>query len=173
MLRKKISKIKNFIIIFLLPIYALTIYSECLGQEIKDEIHAENIKWNLKNETILVTYDLSGSSDQEFKLDITMRRESDPEFRITPTTVEGDIGKGFFSGTNKEIRWYYRRDFPQGLQGDDYYFEFKVSKLAKQNNLLYYIAGGVAVTAGIVALLAGKNPSAPPPHELPFPPMRP
>jgi hypothetical protein len=143
------------------------------AQSSVDDIRAINVKWTMKNEVIILSYDLTGSPDIKYEVKVIMKRENDTTFYAIPNSVEGDIGEGYFSGVKKEIRWYYRRDYPQGLQGEDYYFEIEVKEVAKQNALLYYIAGGVVVTAGVVALLMSKNPSVPPPRELPFPPVRP
>jgi hypothetical protein len=174
MMINMIFDFRRIIIFGLLPIvFILWLNIPSLAQSSSDEIQPTNVKWTVKNEVIVVNYDLTGSSNLKYSLNVIMKRESDSTFSAVPVTVEGDIGEGYFAGTNKEILWYYRRDFPQGLQGEDYYFEIHVKPVAKDNSLLYYIAGGVAVTAGIVALLVHKNPGTPPPTELPFPPVRP
>jgi hypothetical protein len=174
MIIDKIFNIRRIIIFGLLPLLSiLSLNIQGFAQSNLDEIQPTNVKWTVRNEVIVVNYDLTGSTNVKYSLNVIMKKESDSSFSAVPVTVEGDIGEGYFAGTNKEIRWYYRRDFPQGLQGEDYYFEIHVKPVAKDNSLLYYIAGGVAVTAGIVALLVHKNPGSPPPTELPFPPVRP
>jgi hypothetical protein len=174
MIINRLFNIRRIIIFGLLPLITiLSVNFQSYAKSASDEIQATNVKWTVKNEVIVVNYDLLGSADIKYGINVIMKRESDSAFSAVPVTVEGDIAEGYFAGTNKEIRWYYRRDFPQGLQGEDYYFEIHVKPVAKDNSLLYYIAGGVAVTAGIVALLVHKNPGTPPPTELPFPPVRP
>jgi hypothetical protein len=174
MIINKSFNMRRIIIFGLLPLLTiLSLNGQSYAQSTSDEIQPTNVKWTVKNEVIVVNYDLPGSPDVKYGLNVIMKRESDSSFGAVPISVEGDIGDGYFAGTNKEIRWYYRRDFPQGLQGEDYYFEIHVKPVAKDNSLLYYIGGGVAVAAGIVALLVHKNPGSPPPTELPFPPVRP
>lgn len=174
MIINKIYNLSQFLIYILLPILLnIFVDVQSFAQSSVDDVRAVNVKWALKNEVIVLNYELPGSPDKKYDVKVIMKRESDPIFYAVPATVEGDIGEGYFSGLKKEIRWYYRRDYPQGLQGEDYFFEIQVKEVAKPNTLLYYIAGGVAVTAGVVALLMSKNPSSPPPRELPFPPVRP
>lgn len=174
MIINKIYSLSRSLIYILLPILlSIFVDIQSYAQSSVDDIRAINVKWTMKNEVIILSYDLTGSPDIKYEVKVIMKRENDTTFYAIPNSVEGDIGEGYFSGVKKEIRWYYRRDYPQGLQGEDYYFEIEVKEVAKQNALLYYIAGGVVVTAGVVALLMSKNPSVPPPRELPFPPVRP
>jgi hypothetical protein len=102
-----------------------------------------------------------------------MKRDNDPSFEAEPITVEGDIGEGYFSGTNREIRWYYRRDYPAGFEGEGYYFEIHVKQLGKQSKWLYYTVGAAAVVGGVVAFLVSKNQDELPPGGIPLPPGRP
>jgi hypothetical protein len=174
MIINKITKYRRLIICGLLPfLLTLLIKIESFAQNGSDELKAENVKWTVKNENILIYYDLQGSPDVKYDVSVKMKRESDSSFVAIPATVEGDIGQGYYAGLKKEILWHYRFDFPEGLQGQDYYFEIYVKEAAKQKYLLYYIAGGAAIIAGIVALLVNKNPGTPPPRELPYPPVRP
>ncbi len=139
------------------------------------EVRGTNIKWALKENLIVITYDLNGSSEDTYDVSIALRNERDSSFSIIPATVEGDIGAGQFAGVEREIRWYFRKDFPQGFQGEGYYFEIFVKPIQQKSNLLYYVVGGAAVTVGIVALLLGtSSPERPPPTlYLPGPPVRP
>ena len=140
-----------------------------------EEPKSSNVKWTTKNDVIIINYDLSGSPDDKYIVSVLMKKEDDETFIIQPLTVEGDVGEGLFSGTNREMRWYYRRDYPQGFPGKGYYFEIQVKEISQTNMMIYYIAGGVAVVGGLVALLASKNQTNKPPDagDLPFPPVRP
>jgi hypothetical protein len=146
-----------------------------VGQEKSaEEARATNVKWTTKGDVISVNYDLTGSLENKYTITVMMKKESDPSFSATPLTVEGDVGEGVLAGTNKELQWYYRRDYPQGFQGEGYFFEILVKPVHQQNMLLYYILGGVAVTGGIVALVISKGQSNPViSTALPMPPPRP
>ena len=139
------------------------------------EVQVTNVKWALKQNLIVITYDLNGSSEARYDVSIAMRNESDTSFSIIPATAEGDIGTGQFMGVDREIRWYFRKDFPQGFQGEGYYFEIFVKPIQQKRNFLYYVVGGAAVTVGIVALLLGTSSPERPPSTpyLPGPPVRP
>ncbi len=163
------------IIIGLLPVMLLLLIdAKMYAQEKGGGERTSNIKWVLKGEVIVINYDLKGSPDTKYEISTVMKREGDPSFSVDPGTVEGDVGVGLFAGINKEIRWFYRRDIPQGLQGTDYYFEIHVKPVKEGSNLIYYVIGGAAVAGGIIALLVskGQNTSVPP-LDLPTPPGRP
>lgn len=132
MIIQQFFRLRRPVILGLLPLLMLLLL-ECpvRAQEKQDAAAAPgqsttNIKWTVKDEVIIINYDLAGTFDDKFDLGVTMKREGDDKFSVTPLTVEGDIGTGNFAGKNREIRWYYRRDLPQGLQGSGYYFEVHV-----------------------------------------------
>ncbi len=131
-----------------------------------------NVKWVTKSDLIIVKYDLVGSTKNKYEIEVVMKKEDDPTFHIKPLTIEGDIGEGYYAGENKEIRWYYRRDFPQGFSKEGYYFEIYVKPVGESKTWLYYVLGGVAATAGIVAIITTKSQESKP-KELPYPPTRP
>jgi len=104
-----------------------------------------------------------------------MRNEKDPDFSVIPNAVDGDIGQGSFAGVNREIRWYFRHDYPRGFEGAGFYVEIHVKTVNDQSNLLYYIVGAAAVTGGVIALVVGKGGTSTGngTHDLPMPPARP
>ena len=150
-----------------LPIFA--------QEKVPEEGHASNIKWTTRGDIIVINYDLSGGEDSKFEVTFTMKKDNDTSFAVVPRTIDGDIGGGIAIGSNHEAQWYYRRDYPLGFSGKGYYFEVQVKKMEFHSNLIYYIAGGVALAGGIIAIIASKNqPSGPPPPgDLPYPPVRP
>jgi hypothetical protein len=168
---------RRSIALFMLPFVSiLVLHIPATAQEpaAADETRGTNIKWTTKGDIIVVNYDLSGSPESKVAVSVVMKKEGDPAFSAVPLTVEGDVGEGFFAGTNKEIRWYYRRDYPQGFQGEGYYFEIHVQDVGQPTTWLYYVIGGAALTGGIIALLVSKNQNTVTPAvELPLPPDRP
>lgn len=166
------------IIIALLPLLCLLLLDVTAFAQDKtkpsEEAKTANIKWQTKEDVIVINYDLNESSDNKYLVSVVMKREGYPAFSVTPVSTEGDIGTGFFAGVGREIRWYYRRDIPQGLQGTGYYFEFHVKAVKESSSLLYYVVGAVAVTGGLIALLVSRGQDTTvPPLELPTPPGRP
>jgi len=138
-----------------------------------EEVQGTNIRWVVRDDVIVINYDLLESVDIKYRVDVIMKREGDEAFAATPLTVEGDMGEGFFAGKNREIRWYYRRDYPSGFQGAGYYFEFRIEKIGEDNTLLYYALGAAAIAGGIIAFIVGGSQDEPAVVGIPAPPARP
>jgi hypothetical protein len=137
-----------------------------------------NLDWKIEGNVVTVTYDLLGSVDKTYVVAVALLRENDPRFKLVPKSVSGNIGIGKFAGTGRVIVWDYRKDIPQGLFGDGYYFEVIVTEATGNSNTwLYYLLGGAAVAGGGAAYLlqiqSKSPPSAGPSSELPTPPARP
>lgn len=175
---EKISRFQRPIILALLPfLCTLLVWTPAFARKsgTTEDPKSSNVKWTTKNDVIIINYDLLGSPDDKYIVSVLMKKEDDEALVIEPLSIEGDVGEGLFSGTNREIRWYYRKDYPQGLTGKGYYFEIQVKTISQSNMLIYYIAGGAAVVGGLVILLASKGQSTelPPAGDLPLPPVRP
>jgi len=160
MILNKIFSYRRLIILGMLPLL-LCLLVELPGfaqDSSSDEARSANVRWTTKSVVIVINYDLIGETDAQYEIHILMKRENDPSF----------------TGNNREIRWYYRRDYPQGFQEEGYYFEIQVKTLAQSNTWLYYALGGAALTAGVIALIVSKNQtSSSSVLELPLPPGRP
>jgi hypothetical protein len=173
-----VLRYRRFITLLLLPCVCLLLFHR-QGIAGPDDNGANatitNIKWTTKGDIIVINYDLNGATDTKYSVDIVMKRENDASFGIIPKTVEGQIGQGAFAGTNREIRWYYRRDYPRGFEGEGYYFEIHVQTMSEKSAMLYYIIGAAALTGGVVAVLLGKGQAGTfnGNLELPVPPARP
>jgi len=164
------------IALVLLPFLIMMLF-ECQSiaqDKLSDDHYSTNVRWTIKSDLIFITYDLIGSSDLKYIVSAVMKKDNDATFNAVPLTVEGDIGEGTLAGKDRQIRWYYRRDFPIGFQGQGYYFEISVKPVEQTQTWLYYTIGAAAVTGGLIALLAGKNQNSTRPiPELPLPPGRP
>jgi len=172
----KLSRYQRTLTLCLFPLVLFFLLeAPVVGQDkAAQEPQATNVKWTTKGDVITIDYDLPGAKENKYEITVMMKKDGDPSFNATPLTVEGDIGEGVLAGEKREIQWYYRRDYPQGLQGEGYFFEIRVKALKQQNTWLYYVIGGAAVTGGLVALLLSKGQSNPViSNELPMPPPRP
>jgi hypothetical protein len=143
------------------------------GEPPDEEVQGTNIRWTVSDDVIIINYDLLESVDIRYRVDVLMKREGDEAFAAVPLTVEGDIGEGFFAGKNREIRWYYRRDYPSGFQGAGYFFEFRIEKVGEDNTVLYYALGAAAIAGGVIAFIVGRSQEDPPVVGIPDPPARP
>lgn len=171
-----ISKYRRVIILMMLPfLLTLLLDSGVAAQQKSDqEGKTSNVQWAMKDEVIIINYDLNGSPGAKYQVGVVMRKEGDSTFSVVPKTLEGDVGIGLFAGTSREIRWYYRRDFPDGFPGGGYYIEIEVTPVSSSNPWLYYGLGAAAVAGGLVVyLLTRSQSSTPPVVELPGPPGRP
>jgi hypothetical protein len=157
-----------------ITVFLLT-YPVSAEPEGKSDASITNIRWTSKKDVITINYDLNGTADQKYSVDIAMKKDNDSTFFIIPTTVDGDVGSEVAAGTNREIHWYYQHDYPKGFAGPGYYFEIHVKLVEQQSNLLYYIVGAAALSGGVVALLIGKgqNSTFRSNLDLPMPPGRP
>jgi hypothetical protein len=155
------DKLKKPVIFGILPILLclLTNVSAVAGSvdTIQDEVQGTNIRWEVKDEVIIITYDLLEANDIKYRVNVIMKREGEEAFAAVPLTMEGDVGEGFFAGRNREIRWYYRRDYPSGFQGAGYYFELRVEKIGEDNSTLYYLLGAGAIAGGVLAFAARRS----------------
>ena len=173
---RKLFQYRRPIILGLIPLLSILFiiipgYCQSTSSE---EAVGTNLRWTTKGDIIVINYDLIGPLDAKYDVRFAMKKENDPTFKALPQTVEGDFGEGFFAGTNREVRWYYRRDYPQGLQGEGYFFEIYVKLIKPKTDWVYYAIGGAAVTAGLIAILLTKSQDTQPPQsELPLPPGRP
>lgn len=171
------EKLRKPVVFGLLPVLLLlAVRAPALagdGPRADEEVQGTNIRWVVRDDVIVINYDLLESVDIKYRVDVIMKREGDEAFAATPLTVEGDIGEGFYAGKNREIRWYYRRDYPSGFQGAGYYFEFRIEKIGEDNTLLYYALGAAAIAGGVIAFIVGGSQEEPAVVGIPDPPPRP
>jgi hypothetical protein len=140
----------------------------------EDELAVRNVRFEVHGELIYVYYDLSGNVEKAHRVALYLRRESEPTFVYRPLNLTGEVGTIVFPGTEKRITWEHTKDFPEGLKGEDYYFEVEVEvpDVGGSISPLVFIGGGIAVIGGIVALVlsGGGSDTPPPPPDAGFPP---
>lgn len=122
-----------------------------------EDITVKNVRFEVSGNRILITYDLTGPSDQTYIIKVTLKRRQIPSYENVPKTVSGDIGEGKYSGTGRQINWEMLRDYPNGLEGDDYYFRIEAKMISQGSNFLYYLGGGVAVVGAAAYFLLVKK----------------
>ena len=116
-------------------------------------------------------------SNREFRVSVVLRKEGDEFFRYQPRKLSGDVGLGRFAGRNKQITWDWAKEFPNGFDGNDYFFEVQAEPVIRQDNtLLYWLGGGAAVIGGSIItylMLSGNDGSSQHGDGFPMPPSRP
>lgn len=169
----KIFRLQHLVILWMITLLFFNKISFSQNQA-EEKIQVENVNWMLRGDMVVISYDLVAPPDQTYFVNIKLLRENVRSFRVSPQKTTGHVGKGKFAGTNRVIYWDYLKDVPDGLQGEDFYFEISAEKATRSKKWLYPVLGGVAaVTAiGTVAILSG-NGGGGTEKELPTPPVRP
>lgn len=141
------------------------------------EISVSNLSYTMQDSNVVVHYDLNGPADKSYKVLLVLKRRSEPYFKMLPKNVIGQVGEGDFAGKDREIVWHLYRDVPNGLEGEDYYFEVTAAMIVPDHGggipWFYYVGG--ALVGGAAAVYFGTdmfNKSGGSSH-LPGPPSRP
>lgn len=122
-----------------------------------EDITVKNVRFEISGNRILITYDLAGPPDQKFLIKVILKRKQIPSYDYSPKTVTGDVGEGKNSGIGRQIYWDLLRDYPSGLEGDDFYFHIEATMIPQSSNFLYYLSGGAAVVGAAAYLLLVKK----------------
>ncbi|MBK7259702.1 MAG: hypothetical protein IPI01_18270 [Ignavibacteriae bacterium] len=138
----------------------------------------DNVRFEATADLVKIYYDLNAPVDMVHDVRIALRRESDITFTYRPLNITGDVGTIVFPGQKRRVVWEILKEFPDGLQGDDYYFVIEAEYVEPEGSSSWlWIGGGAAVVGGVVLLLVGGKdtpPVIPPvPNVFPQPPARP
>jgi len=118
----------------------------------QEKIRVQNVRFEVAGTRVVVGYDLEGPAGRDYIVKVILRREANQSFLHIPKMINGDVGEGRFVGKSKQVTWDILKEFPQGLDGDDFYFVVDVEMIKPGSNLLYWIGGGAAVVGGAVFL---------------------
>jgi hypothetical protein len=122
-----------------------------------EKIKVENIRQKLIDGDVVITYDLNGPPDAEYTLKIILKRRSNNNFQYKPKNISGDIGKGLFSGKDRQIIWKISKEFPTSFFSNDLYFDISIEQMfvptpPSDSNTLLWIGAGAALVGGGVAV---------------------
>jgi hypothetical protein len=133
----------------------------------------KNSDFELQGDNIVIYYDLDADPDEEYEVQVFLLRESDQSFKYVPKFVSGDVGEGKFAGEKKKIVWEILKEFPDGLEGEDYYFEIIAEETG--SSVIYYVGAALLAAGGAAALLLGGGDKETPSPEVnrASPPARP
>ena len=104
---------------------------------------------------IFIYYQFKGDPDQDFNVEVTLRRTSVPSFKLTPSEMTGDVGEGKFAGRQRTVVWRLKPEEEAMLEGEDFYFEVTAEPIEQGGGGIpwWVYAGGVAVGGGVAAIL--------------------
>jgi len=130
-----------------------------------------NMYFEAKDNEVIIYYDLYGDKEDEYEVEIFLKSEIDLLFKTKPINISGDIGEGYFVGKGRKVIWQYTTDLAAPLDGDDFYFEIKATRLG--GIPWYYYVGGTALVGGLAAILVIKKDESESRTPIKEPPDRP
>src|SRR5437867_2820127 len=92
------------------------------GAFARDDVRTSNVRFEISGDKVIIHYDLVASADADYVVAVLLKKESDRGFSYSPRNLAGDVGAGKFAGTDRRAVWDMKKEFPQGLEGTDYYF---------------------------------------------------
>jgi hypothetical protein len=127
------------------------------------------VTWQIKDDIIVITYELAVSLDKTYDIHVVLRRRGDRNFWFVPEATEGDVGRLKYTGGWRWIRWDYKKDFGDGFIGEDYYFQINATEIPDGGGISWwvYAVGGAAVAVVGAILLLNRDAE---PDVLPEPP---
>jgi hypothetical protein len=164
-----------------LPTLILLVTTSAFAQSTTENVNsiAENVKYLVSDGKVYITYDLPGSTNQLYDVSLILKRAGKVEAGYEPITVSGNIGESQRGGKNKQIIWDLKKDFPEGLAGEDFYFIVRAEKIDEGSDFLIWVAGiGLAAVAAVVTYTvvsdeSESSSSQSPVGSFPPPPGRP
>jgi hypothetical protein len=104
-----------------------------------------------------VCYDLSDKPGKKYTVSTALSKDKGKTYDVDLLSLEGDAGKDITPGINKTITWNMLKDYPRGLEGEDFVFAVD-AKLQKGAEKWPYLAGAaVAGGAAYFVIQSGKN----------------
>ena len=130
-----------------------------LSPACSQQLEVKNLSFKSDGNVVTIKYDLEGMVNKKYKTYIRLSNDSGKTFTVRPKTISGDIGKNIYPGINKKITWNFSKDFPDGLEGENYVFA--VDAELQKRSLLPYFAVGVPIIGGAVYYLINGSEKDP------------
>jgi len=129
---------------------------------------------DFNHDPVVISYDLIGSTQEDYEVILYIMRENDPSTRIQLKKVTGDVGVGTFAGNGRRMLWD-RAELKNTQEGARYQFEIVIRQTSGGGIPWYFYPAAVAAGAGV--WLAVRHPTstspAQPAASIPVPPSRP
>ena len=145
---------KNFVV--LVPVLLLFLFVP--GNTFSQNVKVKNVFFEQDKEKIFISYDLFGAIDKKFKVSLSLSNDKGKSYRIIPKAVHGDIGDDVVPGIDKQIIWEFTKDYPGGLQGEDFVFAVDAELLENEGNIKnVLLIGGLGAAGAVVYFLVIKK----------------
>lgn len=118
------------------------------------QFHIENLDWNADDMRLIVTYDLIGSPERTYEVDVFLKKEGRPDFTYQLKHCLGAVGRGNFVGLRRQIIWEYLRNWEQWqrikseVMDGSIYVELVVDDVTGYHPVEVGLHGGIAVPLG-------------------------
>lgn len=122
-------------------------------------VKVENVRFELEGGKVVIYFDLKGEHGEKYDISIFLLNDDDPGYRHEPEFVSGDIGEVEYFGIDKKIIWDIDKEFPEGLEGEGFYFEV-IAEEAGGGIAWYYFVGAAVLGGSAAVLLSGGTESA-------------
>jgi len=178
---------KMFPVIILFIILMSNITNRLLAQ---DNV-ISNVVFSVVSQKVSVFYDLSGISNQKYKVTAKFRSKVDTLNEYNVNSYEGMLGNDISSGFNNSFNWNYKDDISFIPNTTDYEFLFKTepvttsnqpfgktqkkdeSKSSGSSTWFYYVGGALIVVVALALTVFRPEDKQPEEDAIPNPPKRP
>jgi hypothetical protein len=128
------------------------------------EVLIENVSFEQVDQDVVIHYSLIGKPGKKYAVSLALSDNNGATFRLKPEAIKGDVGKNVEPGKFKQITWFLRQDFPQGLDGNGFVFAV-YAKQQKGRSKWPYIVGGGGIVGGAVYYFSKQSKSSEPPSK--------
>ena len=151
---QSLSRSKRILSLLLIPaILLLGMASSLSGQTVQTEPKVKNADWDIVGDEIVVTYDLVGTEQGDYQVEVMFLNETKKSVRIPLKNARGDIGTVRGPAAGKTITWSYKDDIPAAMYGEGFYFGFEIGfKGAGEKSGVSFF--GIVLLLGLVAGIA-------------------
>lgn len=123
------------------------------------DVLIENVSFEQVDQDIVIHYSLTGKPGKKYTVSLYLSDNNGATFRLKPEAIKGDVGKNIEPGRFKQITWFLRQDYPQGLDGNGFVFAVH-AKLQKGKSKWPYIIAGTGIAGGAVYYFTRKTKGA-------------
>jgi hypothetical protein len=114
----------NYVVIAVFFFIFFFLTTHCTAQSLQ----VTNVRYKTIDNTIEIIYDLPVNNDS-VEVKLFFQKHSDSTFLYHPKFVSGSVGKGKFSGRDRRIIWYFRKEIPGLFTGSGFYFRIRAVKI--------------------------------------------
>jgi hypothetical protein len=105
-------------------------YAQIFSFKNKLKVEVKDVNLNTADTTIVIQYDLKGFRNRLYNTRLFYSNNRGNSFKGPLRSIKGDIGDSVKVGSNKEIRWTFRKDNPY-FDGKDIMFKVEATEIPK------------------------------------------